>query len=222
MKNSQSPRGAWLMQQESLLDWQPPQAYRNTDPETCREAAEIAATRASRGRLLVLQHLSEGPKTDFELASATGWQQTSIGKRRGEAMYAGYVEKALDAFGLTIKRPAPSGAQALVWRLTPAGIAGPMLRHKGPFHEQHGRIATPDEVSHALTYPQSWTPGVVHDEWVNEAKRRNGLSGSSEIRGRIFRTEQELRRHPKPRPIKVRPSRLQRIARRITNLFRKH
>lgn len=111
------------MNQPSLLEWEAPQAFRNSDPETCRQAAEIASQRASRGRLLVLQHLSEGPKTDFELASATGWQQTSIGKRRGEAMYAGYVEKALDAFGLTIKRPAPSGSPALVWQITPAGIA---------------------------------------------------------------------------------------------------
>lgn len=102
-------------------------------------------------------------------------------------------------------------------------IAGPMLRHKGPFHEKHGRVATPDEVSYALTYPQSWTPTLVHDEWVNEAKRRNGMLGSSEIAGRIFRTEQELRRRPRVK-VKSTPrrlNRLQRLARRITRLFKR-
>jgi len=105
-------------------------------------------------------------------------------------------------------------------------IAGPMLRHKGPFHQQHGRIATPEEVSHALSWPQAAAPTVVHDEWVNEAKRRNGLKGSSEVAGYLFRTERDLRARRRPVPKTWAEKRthknfLQRLARRITRLFRK-
>jgi hypothetical protein len=42
-------------------------------------------------------------------------QQTSVGKRRGELRDLGLIEDSNTA------RPAPSGALAIVWRLTEAG-----------------------------------------------------------------------------------------------------
>ena len=92
-------------------------AARASDPATSRAAAADAARSASAGRRLALETLRAHPKglTDFELAALTGWQQTSIGKRRGECVAAGLVEATAD------KRPAPSGSMATVWRLTGAG-----------------------------------------------------------------------------------------------------
>lgn len=108
--------------QPSLLDWAPP-AARRTDPVTSHLAAERASLGASKGRLLVLQNLIERPMTDFELAAATGWIATSIGKRRHECMRAGYVERALDGHGEEVRRETPSGSQALVWAITKEGRA---------------------------------------------------------------------------------------------------
>ena len=56
------------------------------------------------------------------LAERTGWQQTSIGKRRGELMAAG-LAKALTVFNMPVKRKAPSGSKAQVWEITEAGRA---------------------------------------------------------------------------------------------------
>lgn len=85
--------------------------------------AAASGVRASAGRMLALRVLDENPNglTDFELADLTAWQQTSIGKRRGELFKAGLVEVATDASGKPLKRPAPSGKLALVWRVTAAG-----------------------------------------------------------------------------------------------------
>lgn len=66
--------------------------------------------------------LKYGALTDFELASQTGWQQTSIGKRRGECRDAGLIEAA-EVNGQPLRRPSPSGSMAQAWRLTPAGFA---------------------------------------------------------------------------------------------------
>ncbi len=100
----------------------------NAQPKTRKidwstSAAAAASVNASAGRLLALRTLAEYPAglTDFELADATGWQQTSIGKRRGELFRAGLVEVATGPDGKPLKRPAPSGKLALVWRLTLAG-----------------------------------------------------------------------------------------------------
>ena len=92
--------------------------YRNADPWTSVEAGNKASLGASRGRLLVLQALADhGPLTDFELADVTGWQQTSIGKRRLECARRGWVEPCLDDNGEQKTRPAPSGSKSLVWKL---------------------------------------------------------------------------------------------------------
>lgn len=97
------------------MQFQEPLA-RGTDPQTSHDAAADAKLKASKGRLLVLNTLKErGPLTDFELAHYTGWQQTSIGKRRGECMAAGLVEPE------EVKRTTPSGSWARVWGLTQAG-----------------------------------------------------------------------------------------------------
>lgn len=111
-----------MTDQPSLLSWTPPRA-RNTDPSTSHAAAADASLRASAGRLAVLDALMSGPKTDFELATATGRQQTSAGKRRGECRDHGLVDVARDGRGEEVKRAAPSGSKALVWQITPAGIA---------------------------------------------------------------------------------------------------
>lgn len=87
--------------------------------------AAASGVRASAGRMLALKTLAGNPAglTDFELADLTGWQQTSIGKRRGELFKAGLVEVAIDASGKPIKRPSPSGSLAIVWRITESGRA---------------------------------------------------------------------------------------------------
>lgn len=84
--------------------------------ETTREAAALhpAARRTDRVRALeALVKAAACGLTDFELAHAIGRQQTSAGKRRGELVALGLVEFA------GIHRPAPSGARARVWRVTP-------------------------------------------------------------------------------------------------------
>lgn len=103
-----------------LFDYKPPLA-RRTDPETSHMAAADAVVGSNRGRLLVLFHLRKASMTDFELADATGWQQTSIGKRRGECAAAGLVEALRDGKGEPVRRNSPSGSLAQVWTLTVAG-----------------------------------------------------------------------------------------------------
>ncbi|MCB1272491.1 MAG: MarR family transcriptional regulator [Microthrixaceae bacterium] len=92
---------------------------RATDPDTSHDAAAMQTPeRRARGQWLALHHLAmNGPLTDFELAALTGWQQTSIGRRRKELVDAGLAERAEG------RRPTPSGATAAVWRITEAGLA---------------------------------------------------------------------------------------------------
>jgi hypothetical protein len=94
---------------------------RNTDPETSHEAAEDAKSHSSKGHLLAMRFLLLRPMTDYELASATGWQQNSIGKRRGELMNAGLVVVHRDEEGNVVKRLTPSGSRARVWDATVKG-----------------------------------------------------------------------------------------------------
>lgn len=97
---------------------------RTRDRSTSIEAAQMSGFKSSAGRLLALRTLAahSAGLTDFELAAITRTFQQSIGKRRGECMKFGLVEIALDEHGQPIKRPAPSGAPALVWRITQAGL----------------------------------------------------------------------------------------------------
>jgi hypothetical protein len=119
------------MSQLDLLTWPGPTS-RNGDRMTSHEAATRAGMRASEGRMLVLLNLTVKPMTDFELAAETGWQQTSIGKRRHECLMNSLVERALDGRGEEVRRPSPSGSPALVWAITQAGRE---------YYKQHSREA---------------------------------------------------------------------------------
>jgi hypothetical protein len=104
----------------------PDPAHRIGDMETSVEAAHDAAMNASRGRMLVLRTLAQYPAgglTDFDLAALTGWQQTSIGKRRGECVAAGLVRVLKRDDGNIQKRAAPSGSMASVWVITIDGLS---------------------------------------------------------------------------------------------------
>lgn len=95
---------------------------RATDPVTSHEAEAKVRPHASTGRRAVLSALAlYGPLTDFELAERTGWQQTSIGKRRGECVAQGWVEAFTAPDGTKCKRPSPSGSPAIVWAITAKG-----------------------------------------------------------------------------------------------------
>lgn len=85
---------------------------RNSDPETSHLAADDAKRTANTLRFRCLAALKAHPEglTDFQLADLVGAQQTSAGKRRGELVAAGLVERTDE------KRPAPSGSLAIVWR----------------------------------------------------------------------------------------------------------
>lgn len=92
-------------------------AVRWDDPDTCSDAARRASVNAGTNRALALKahaHADAG-LTDFELADLTGVPQTSIGKRRGELVTLGLVERT------AVRRPSPTGALAIVWRITDAG-----------------------------------------------------------------------------------------------------
>lgn len=90
-------------------------SVRVNDPDTCQEPSE---TRMSSGRLkaLAAHYMHPEGLTDFELAALTDTQQTSIGKRRSELEKAGLI------VATTLRRPSPSGAKAIVWRITSQGV----------------------------------------------------------------------------------------------------
>lgn len=101
----------------SQLDLFTPTA-RAADPDTSHAAAELAEVRAGSNRALALRALGAAGSaglTDFELAARTGVAQTSIGVRRKELVRAGCVEPT------EARRPSPSGALAIVWRVTAKG-----------------------------------------------------------------------------------------------------
>jgi hypothetical protein len=91
---------------------------RTNDQSTSRAAAAQALRSADTDRARVYDVLRQHPAglTDFEIADLLGRQQTSLGKRRLDLQRLGLVVKATDDAGREIKRPAPSGSLALVWR----------------------------------------------------------------------------------------------------------
>lgn len=141
---------------------------RNTDPVTSHLAGERAQQRAATGRALALALLrdhSEG-LTDFELAGLSGWQQTSIGKRRGELRDAGLVRDSGK------RRPSPSGSPAIVWEalqettmtdassslgaLSPDAPAKETEPHRSPFPAEPGGPGdTPGSVPHQLSIEEA-------------------------------------------------------------------
>lgn len=105
----------------SLFD---PPAARLTDPDTSHEAA-ASVTDVQRRKVYraVLEALVEhGPSTDHDLARYVSGKlghpigQTSVGVRRGELRDSGLVENSGH------KGRTPTGAKAIRWALTPAGI----------------------------------------------------------------------------------------------------
>jgi hypothetical protein len=95
-----------------------PPGARNTDPDTSHAAAERTPSIRRRDRRLVLCEHGRCPNglTDFELAEHLNRQQTSVGKGRGELRDLGLI------YDTGLRRPAPSGAGAIVWALTDDGL----------------------------------------------------------------------------------------------------
>lgn len=98
---------------DDLFSW----TARASDPETSYIAAEAHPSVRAHDRRMTLQAHAHYPDglTDFELGKIIGRQQTSAGKRRGELRDAGLIEAT------ELRRPAPSGSPAIVWRITDAG-----------------------------------------------------------------------------------------------------
>jgi hypothetical protein len=95
----------------------PARNARSSDPSTSHAAARrgLSVRASDRRKVLFVHYDNPDGLTDFELADRVGRQQTSAGKRRGELRDAGYIEDAL------IRRLAPSGSSAIVWRITLQG-----------------------------------------------------------------------------------------------------
>lgn len=92
---------------------------RRTDPETSHAAAARIKPIAGTDRERVLRAHARCPEglSDYELADILERQQNSVGKRRTELRDAGLIE-ATD-----MRRLAPSGSKAIVWRITERGRA---------------------------------------------------------------------------------------------------
>ena len=95
--------------------------FRSNGQPTEREAAIGVATTSGKQRVRVLRELFNAPDglTDYELGVRMGNLRTSAGKRRGELMADGWVQK----HPLGLRRPTDTGKTAIVWTLTPAAQA---------------------------------------------------------------------------------------------------
>ena len=91
---------------------------RVSDPDTSQDAAASHKALRRLDRISALlahaDHQSTG-LTDYELADTIKRQQNSAGKRRGELRDLGFIEDSGE------RRRAPSGASAIVWRITDKG-----------------------------------------------------------------------------------------------------
>lgn len=90
--------------------------HRRADHPTSIDASKIPR-QTDRAKVLAIHSANPAGLTDFELAEIMRRQQTSVGKRRGELARAGLI------VGTTQRRPSPSGSPAIVWRITPEGLA---------------------------------------------------------------------------------------------------
>ena len=84
---------------------------RNSDPETSHKAAASVNLAGDREKVLAAHRAHPAGLTDFELAEIMGRQQSSVGKRRGELRDMGLIIDTKE------RRPSPSGASAIVWRI---------------------------------------------------------------------------------------------------------
>lgn len=85
-------------------------------PGHTRTRKNRAALVGDRVRVLFAHAANPDGLTDFELASLVNSQQNSAGKRRHELRNDGYIEQS------QFHRAAPSGATAIVWRITETGL----------------------------------------------------------------------------------------------------
>ena len=85
---------------------------RNTDPATSHAAARSMWVGAVVHRRKILDALLYGPLTADQLDEAIGWRATTAGRRLGELVKAGHVER------LEATDPTRSGRQAARYRLT--------------------------------------------------------------------------------------------------------
>lgn len=105
-----------------LAAFRPTPASRVDDLDTARQAGERDRT-TDRDLALAVHASRPRGLTDFELGDLMHRQQTSAGKRRLELERDGLVEHT------DIKRLAPSGSMATVWRITQAGRDAAAMLH---------------------------------------------------------------------------------------------
>lgn len=90
---------------------------RASDPDTSHAATPTSErVRADQALVLETHEMHRGGLTDFELGDLVDRQPTSAGKRRCELRDVGLIEDSGK------RRNTPSGATAIVWRITDAGI----------------------------------------------------------------------------------------------------
>lgn len=93
---------------------------RVTDPETALAAAATATEGMTHNQVLVLAALAAAGHhgmIDHEHEAVNGLKQDTAGKRRGELVADGLVVDSGQ------RRKTPRGSKAIVWTLTPAGLA---------------------------------------------------------------------------------------------------
>lgn len=107
----------WVLSPRCFIRPYASRGARDTDPATSHLAAQQAAAVAAGNRRKVLEVLaaSDGPMSDFDLATALDMLPTSVGKRRGELRDEGLVEQA-DRAGVS-----HVGSPCIRWQLTEAG-----------------------------------------------------------------------------------------------------
>lgn len=116
--------GGILQRQRAHGAGSAPIAARSTDPDTAHDAAASVTDVARRNvyRAVLEAIVEHGPCTDHDLARYVSGKlghpigQTSCGKRRGELRDSGLVADS------GFRGRTPTGATAIRWALTPAGI----------------------------------------------------------------------------------------------------
>lgn len=97
-----------------------PHRHRAADPDTARAAAERTAEQLREHHWLVLSAIAAAGSRgmiDHEHESVNGLNQDSAGKRRGELVEWGLVERT------EMRRQTVRGRMAIVWRVTGRGVS---------------------------------------------------------------------------------------------------
>lgn len=93
---------------------------RSTDPDTAVAAAATATEGMTHNQIAVLTALAaagDRGMIDHDHEPVNGLKQDTAGKRRGELVALGLVADSGE------RRKTPRGSKAIVWVLTPAGLA---------------------------------------------------------------------------------------------------